>query len=405
MIEIVRSYIADLYAHVGMSQQYTYIYSVVTIVLLLGGLCVSLYTLLHKFATPMINRLVRRTETMWDDYLFDTSVLSLLWKLVSWVIFYNFIPDFSQCEVGYTIVQQGLKIVIALYALKWFIAILDKITHYTTEQEKAQHQTLIGIVQFVKLIAYFIFAIIVVALLFGKSPLNLIAGLGAAATVLMLVFRDSILGLVAGIQLSANQMLKPGDWVAIEKLNIDGVVQKVSLTTVKIKNFDNTISTVPPYTLVSDSFRNWENVFTVGARQVKRSFYIDVNSVRHLTKGELTLLHQQGMVTDSEASATAPQVNLTLFRNHCRRLLSEHTEVNKAHWIVVRLLQSTPNGLPMELYFYLSDTAWERYENNAAILQEQIIATMPQFGLRIFQNPSGADLQNLLLGKSSVGQA
>ena len=399
MVELFEQFVRDTYVSVGCTERSADIYALVTTLLTLLAVCSLFVMVLKRLITPIINRVVKRTETLWDDYLFDEKVLIAFWKLVGATLFYQFLPDFSQYTLGYTIITQGLKIVITLFATRWLGAFLNKITHYTTEQEKAQHQTLIGVVQFIKLIAYFICAIIVVAFLFGKNPLNLVAGLGAAATVLMLVFKDSILGLVAGIQLSANQMLKPGDWVVIEKLNIDGIVQKVSLTTVKIKNFDNTISTVPPYTLVSDSFRNWDNVFTSGARQVKRSFNIDMNSVRHLTTVEMQKLHEQGMITDEEFEVGLPQVNLSLFRGYCRRMIVSNPDVNKMQTIFVRLLQSTPHGLPLELYFYLAHTEWVGYEERVALVQERLLAALPQFGLKVFQHPTGYDFQQLIVDR------
>ena len=404
MVELFEQFVRDTYVSVGCTERSANVYALVTTLLTLLAVCSLFVMVLKRLITPIINRVVKRTETLWDDYLFDEKVLIAFWKLVGATLFYQFLPDFSQYSLGYTIVTQGLKIIITLFAVRWLGAFLNKITHYTTEQEKAQHQTLIGVVQFIKLIAYFICAIIVVAFLFGKNPLNLVAGLGAAATVLMLVFKDSILGLVAGIQLSANQMLKPGDWVAIEKLNIDGIVQKVSLTTVKIKNFDNTISTVPPYTLVSDSFRNWDNVFTSGARQVKRSFNIDVNTLRYLSTDELEKLLDSGLINEEDRQHSTPQVNLSLFRNYCMRFLSSHPEVHQGQSRVVRLLQSTPNGVPLELYFYLSHTEWAGFEARAALIQEQLIATMSVFGLKIFQHPTGLDVQTLMSQLKGIEQ-
>lgn len=404
MIEMLNERLNQIYLTFGIEEVWSRIYSLTTVLFTLFLLCVGLVALFKHFMTPLIGRLVKRTDTLWDDYLFDAKVLASFWNLVATLIFYQFMPDFSEYKVAYVIVEQGLKILIALFATRWLGAFLNKITHYTTEQEKAQHQTLIGVVQFIKLIAYFICAIIVVAFLFGKNPINLVAGLGAAATVLMLVFKDSILGLVAGIQLSANEMLKPGDWVAIEKLNIDGVIQKVSLTTVKIKNFDNTISTVPPYTLVSDSFRNWDNVFVQGARQVKRSFSIDVNTLRYLSTDELEKLLDSGLINEEDRQHSTPQVNLSLFRNYCMRFLSSHPEVHQGQSRVVRLLQSTPNGVPLELYFYLSHTEWAGFEARAALIQEQLIATMSAFGLKIFQHPTGLDVQTLMFQPKGIEQ-
>lgn len=242
-----------------------------------------------------------------------------------------------------------------------------------------------------KIIVISIGAIIVVSIFFDKDPSNLLAGLGASAAILMLVFKDSILGLVAGIQLSANDMLRPGDWITMPKYDADGFVIDVTLTTVKVQNWDKTITTIPPYALVSDSFQNWRGMFNSGGRRIKRSIYIDSNSIK-FCEGELKEnLIKKGLIkADDERKA----VNLTLFREWLEDWLRNHPAINQEMILLVRQLQPTAHGVPLELYFFSSDTAWISYEHLQAEIFEYLFAVLPEYGLKAFQSPAGTDFHD-----------
>ena len=243
-----------------------------------------------------------------------------------------------------------------------------------------------------KIVVISIGAIVVVSIFFDKDPSNLLAGLGASAAILMLVFKDSILGLVAGIQLSANDMLRPGDWIAMPKYGADGFVIDVTLTTVKVQNWDNTITTIPPYALVSDSFQNWRGMFSSGGRRVKRSINIDTNSIT-FCEGELRKnLIKKGLI---KADEEQKQVNLTLFREWLEEWLRNHPAIHKEMIVMVRQLQPTAHGLPLELYFFSSNTAWVAYEHLQAEIFEYIYAILPEYGLKAFQSPAGTDLHKV----------
>lgn len=355
----------------------------------LALLCACVGFLLRKIMTPVIRHLTGRTMVMWDDYLLNRNVLNAAWSVVCGTLFYWFLPychtlPSTHWYIGF---EQGAKIYITLAATHTVTAFLRNICKYTTQQEEKQKHGLIGIMQFLRLLTYCICGVIVISFLFGRNPISIIAGLGAAATVLMLVFKDTILGLVAGIQLSANNMLKPGDWVTIQKLGINGTVEQVSLTTVKIRNFDNTISTVPPYTLVSDSFQNWANMYEEGARRVKRAFYLDVNTIRFLEPEEEEHLRKEFALQPNADDITlgARPVNLTLFRQYVTHHLQQLAYVRQQDWVLVRQLEPTPHGLPVELWFYLSETEFVRFENQASCVMEHFMAILPAFGLRLYQ--------------------
>lgn len=372
------------------SASYSFLLSLLLLALaswLCGYLC-------KRLLVPFVLRIVAHTETKIDDYFLNRKVLRAVCRVLPGILFYLFLPF---CNTGmlsnasahlYKLLVIASEIYITVTLALLITAFLSNIISFTTEESEGKNHHLVGIVQFLKIIVYGMGVIVIIAILSQRDPINLIAGLGAAATVLMLVFRDSILGLVAGIQLSANDMLKPGDWVTIDKLGINGTVERVSLTTVKIRNFDNTISTVPPYTLVSDSFQNWEGMFRTGVRRVKRTLYIDVESIGFCDEAQLERLQAQKFLSEEDLKKEQRPVNLTLFRNYVERSLRQNEQVSQAYWVLARQLDTTPNGLPVEFWFYLRETEFVAYEHIASETFEQLIATLPAFGLRLFQYPT-----------------
>ncbi len=373
----------------------------------------------HRFITPAILHVVSKTQATFDDYFFSRPVMRALWRVLPGILFYKLLPF---CYLPETpaetagVFDTAVKIYIVITFILLASAFLTNIGTFAAEHHRYKDRHLGGIIQFLKIMVYFVGGIVIVALLMGRDPFRLVAGLGAAATVLMLVFKDTILGLVAGIQLSANNMLKNGDWVTIEKLGINGVVEQVQLTTVKIRNFDNTISTVPPYTLVSESFQNWDGMVQRKARRVKRPLYIDVSTVRAVSAEESLSLKAAGLYVPGphympeiqcvphqeghphSGQKTPLPVNLTLFRHYAEHYLRSQPDVlhgRPGQWVMARQLPVTPQGLPVELWFYLSETEFSRYEDLASQYFEHLIAVAPAFGLRLYQYPGGADLNGL----------
>ena len=250
---------------------------------------------------PVILQMVEKTETKWDDYLVNRPVLSATSQLFPCILVYILLPlcyDNITTSITYVIISHSLQVYITICATLLVTSFLKNLSVALAKKYEEYHLT--GILQFIRLIVICLGAIVSISLLFGYNPIRVIAGLGAAATVLMLIFKDSILGLVAGIQLSLNKMLKVGDWITIKKLDIDGNVEEISLTTVKVRNFDNTISTIPPYTLVSDTFQNWNAMVTTGARRIKRTLYIDVQSIRSLSLSEIEALIAEKLLSQKD---------------------------------------------------------------------------------------------------------
>ncbi|MBO7272552.1 MAG: mechanosensitive ion channel [Bacteroidaceae bacterium] len=346
-----------------------------------------------KVVIPIVRRFTNSTTSKWDDILLNNDTLKNLCRLVPGIIASFILPFVLEADSIILVFCMKLcKAYVAIIGVGLLCTIFTSLYQITHESEKTKDHTLQGVFQMLKIVVISIGAIVVVSIFFDKDPSNLLAGLGASAAILMLVFKDSILGLVAGIQLSANDMLRPGDWIAMPKYGADGFVIDVTLTTVKVQNWDNTITTIPPYALVSDSFQNWRGMFNSGGRRVKRSINIDTNSIT-FCEGELRKnLIKKGLI---KADEEQKQVNLTLFREWLEEWLRNHPAIHKEMIVMVRQLQPTAHGLPLELYFFSSNTAWVVYEHLQAEIFEYIYAILPEYGLKAFQSPAGTDLHKM----------
>lgn len=349
---------------------------------------------------PIVHNIINKSPSKVDDMLLNDDVLRSACRIIPAIVYLYLAPlcfDGHKPDYwAYVLIERASDVYLTVMILSLINHILNNLSRLSTTHDRLRKHYIVGLVQFLKLVVFCLGAIIVVAIVINRSPMSLIAGLGAAATVTMLLFRDSIVGLVAGIQLNVNDMLKPGDWITIKKLGVDGYVQKVSLTTVKVLNFDNTIATIPPSILVSDSFMNWKEIAQRG-RRVKRTLYIDVNSIRFCTAAELADYAAQGLVSDAEVAAKEPQVvNLTVYRRFVTQYLRGNSEVRQEDWLMVRQLEHTQGGLPIELYFYFGESEFVRYEQLAAEAMEYIIASAARFGVRLYQSPTGGDLAAFL---------
>lgn len=360
--------------------------------LLLLALCI-VAALFKRYLIPLILKIVEKTNTQWDDYLVNKPVLKATCQLIPSIAVYALLPFCYDSEhaTTYIVISRILQAYITISLTLLVAAFLKNLTTAMVKQMEEHH--LMGILQFLRLLTFFLGGIVVVSQLFGYNPIHVITGLGAAATVLLLIFKDSIMGLVAGIQLSLNKMVKVGDWITIKKLDINGCVEEISLTTVKVRNFDNTISTVPPYTLVSDAFQNWDAMAQKGARRVKRALLVDVQSIRFVTPTEFKELEQGGFVSPADFT-DSNTTNLTLFRHYLTQAFKKDKDIVQDQWILVRQLDPTPNGIPLEIWFYTQSTEFIKFEDIASSKIETIIATLPTFHLRLFQTPTGYDIRS-----------
>ena len=279
-----------------------------------------------------------------------------------------------------------------------------------------------GYVQVVKIVIYALAVILMIATLIDRSPLILLSGLGAMAAVLMLIFQDTLLSLVASVQLSSNDMVRVGDWIQMPQIGVDGGVVDIALHTVKVQNWDKTITNIPTKRLISDSFRNWRGMTESGGRRIKRSVYLDQQSIRFLTDAEAQALSRFDVLKDylaakeaelAEWNARAPGTdrdvvnrrrvtNVGIFRMYVERYLRRQPGIHQGMTLMVRQLDPTSDGLPMEIYCFTNTTEWVAYEGIQSDIFDHLLAILPEFGLRVFQHPSGADLRAWSMGPAQT---
>ena len=391
--------------------------------------------LCRRLLVPIIMKVTDKTEVTWDDVLFNKKVLTSACHIVPAVVIWSLMPlVYLEYPIFKEILERATGIYIVVMSVRTALVFIGSFKGLESSEERrssAQQyfHTFCGVLRILML---FVAGVVVVAILLGKNPLTLFAGLGATSAVLMLVFKDTILGLAAGVRLTSNDMLHKGDWITVKSVDANGIVEEMSLTTVKVRNFDNTIVTISPATLVNGSFQNWIGMQKSGGRRVQRKVYFDFRSIRlvdeelrarllekhfatedsfkpkeslqkMLTKAEVENEHQTEMEKDQNAglgnarqhehqvladlrnpAALAP-TNLQLYRKYMEKYLRERPEVNTEMTLMVRQLEATQCGLPMEFYFFVKDKVWVNYEHILAEIMEHAYALSAEFGLKIYQ--------------------
>lgn len=363
-------------------------------------LSVASYYLCVRILTPLVGYITRKSKTDWDDDILDKKAMKAFSQLAPACILSWMLPvAFTGHEWGVSTIEKLTDVYIVYAVINLLSRLMSNTVDAFEKRDKANEHNLTVIEGAVQLIMVIVGVIIALSILFDKKPGMVLTGFGASAAVLMLVFQDTIKGFVAGVQLTLNNMLKKGDWIVCDKAGANGEVQQIKLTTVKVRNWDNSIVTIHPYTLISDSFRNYQNMREVGARRVARSIYIDFDTIRFLTPEEVRKLQDRGFITEHELKHAEREVNVSLFRKYLIRYLTSHPEVIKRHpdaavILMVRQLPPEPQGLPLELYFFTRITAWSAYERLQADIFDHVYASVREFGLRIYQAPSGSDLRH-----------
>lgn len=383
-MEIIITFIENLLLSLGLEGTTVAIVRYVLMIVvafLLAGL--SGY-ICRKFIVPLIIKLTSKTNIEWDDILFDRTVLYTACNIVPAVVIWELLPKvFFQYPFAEDILLRLTAIYIAINATRLVLQIVDRLRFLRKQEGNASSQYLRSFLGVLKIIVVFIAAIIVVSILFKKNPMTLLAGLGATSAILMLVFKDTIEGLVAGIRLTSNEMVHVGDWITVPGTPVDGNVVDITLTTVKVQQFDNTYTTVSPLTLVNGSFKNWKGMQDSGMRQVVKKIYFDVRSIRLLNDETRQNLTNKNMVALKEMEGEV--VNIGLFRHYIETYLRKRDDVNKSATLMVRQLEATQNGLPIELYFFLNTTEWVNYEQKTSDILEHIYAYANEFGLQVYE--------------------
>jgi miniconductance mechanosensitive channel len=367
----------------------------------------------RKILVGIVYNIVKKTKNKWDDLFLDKKLLNDLALFAPAVLVYALLPLAFQQEPDILFWSRKFILVfmsiLLIITINTSIGIVQKIAEVS---QRLKGKTLNGFFQILKIIVGFTGAIIIVSIIIDKSPTTLFAGLGASAAVLMLVFKDTIVGFVSGILLSSNKMLRVGDWITCKKHNVNGVVIEISLNTVKIRNFDNTIITMPPYSLVSDSFQNWRNMQDNGARRIMRSINIDMHSVKFCTKEmiekyrKISLIKDyidsqekqfyeynlQNGIDDSVMVNGMRLTNIGVFRAYLQRYIENQPTIDKNQIYMIRQMEPTENGLPIQIYFFTTKFQWVAYEGVMADVFDHIIAVIPEFDLNVFQNLTSKDI-------------
>lgn len=389
-----------------------------TLIIVLGVAFLSwLANLLAKF---IINRvvavIVRRTKFKWDDIFLESHVFTrlshfapaiVIWLMAGWAL--------SAYPTWLDIVREMTYLYMIIAATVVLNSFLNALHTIYRQLPISQHRPITGYVQVVRIIIISIALLIIVSVVLDKKVGTLLAGLGAMAAVLILVFKDTILGLVASIQLFENRMIKIGDWITIPSKGVDGTVLDISLNTVKVQNFDKTIMTIPTYTLVQDSFQNWSGMEESGGRRIKRAINIDMQTVRFLDpelkaklrkidilkeyiekkEAEIEEFNRRNKIDETVLVNGRRMTNLGTFRAYIEAYLRRHPKINSEMTFLVRHLNPAETGLPLEIYVFSADQEWAKYESIQADIFDHLLAVLPEFGLRVFQNPSGNDFRSL----------
>lgn len=352
------------------------------------------YIFCHSVVAMIVRIITNRTVSTWDNDLFNDRFLKAFSQLAPALLVAYLLPEAFRGEGK---VYVWLTKLTDFYIVWAFVNLanrfLQNLYDAFDKRKKYKIHTLRGVFQIFKLLFVCVGVIIGISILFNKSPLAILTAFGASAAVLMLVFKDTILGLVAGVQLTANDMLKKGDWIVVSKSGANGEVIDVSLTTVKVRNWDNSVTTVPPYTLISESFQNFKPMQQSGGRRVMRSVYIDLNSIKFCSQSQLSELKEKGFIVDEDIEDARHTVNIELLRNYLERYLETNPNVETTMTHMVRQLQPTPQGLPLELYFFTNNTEWVTYEHIQSAIFNHVYAVIPEFGLAMYQAPSGNDFK------------
>jgi len=351
---------------------------------LLVILAIGLDYLCQAIFVGSMKKLAQHTHYQWDSLLLKRKVVHHLVHTIPGILVYALLPLAFIRGKGLLLLSQKICAVYIVFALLLAINgfILVFLDMYNMRQVN-KNRPIKGFMQVLQVLLFFIGGIVIIAILIGKSPASLFAG---SAAILMLVFKDTILGFVAGIQLSANDMLRPGDWITVPGSNANGIVQEITLNTVKIQNFDNTISTIPPYTLVSASFQNWRGMVESGGRRVMKSIFLDLNTIKFCTPDMLNTFRKEiPLLADYKPDEGVTPTNSQMFRVYVEKYLTSLPVVNTDLDLIISQLQSTEYGVPIQIYFFSRNKIWKEYERIQSDIFDHFFAMIPKFELKVYQ--------------------
>lgn len=416
MIENLQTIFQEWLISQGLSDNSAYFINNISVVLAIIIISIIINFIAKKVILTILHRITKKTKNTWDDALMERKVFSKLSHLAPAIIIYLLAPTaFSDIVLWKLIIETVAKIYIVVVLLMVLNSFFNSIHDIYETYDISKLKPIKGYIQVVKIIIFFIGAIMIISFIINKSPVYLFGAMGAMTAVLMLIFKDTILGFVGSIQLSANDMLRPGDWISMPKYGADGDVEEITLTSVKVRNFDKTITTVPTYALITNAFQNWRGMEESAGRRIKRSIIIDMNSIKFCdekmlsrfkdikiisdylekTQKALTKHNEKNNIDKNVLVNGRRQTNIGIFRAYIEAYLRNNQNINQDMTFLIRQLSSSEQGLPIELYVFSKVKAWVPYEAIQADIFDHLHAVIPQFDLQVFQSPSGADFQSL----------
>jgi miniconductance mechanosensitive channel len=375
----------------------------------------------HRVSQGPINRSIEKfahyTIQQWDDILVEKHIVKRILYFIPLILLYVLSSPILTGTSLLPLSQTLISVLFLIAGMMFLDAMLSALLAIYGKSAIAKEISIIPFVQVLKLGLYFVTGILLLSLLLQKTPLYFLSGLGALTAVLMFVFKDVLMGFVAGIQLIANKMVAPKDWIEMPKYGADGDVIEITLTTVKVQNFDNTITTIPTYALINESFKNWRNMNLSGGRRIKRYVNIDLGSIKFCSsemleqfkriqlisqyiqnrQEEILVYNKKHQVDESTLVNGRRLTNIGVFRSYVEAYLRQHPMIHKDMTFLIRQLSPSENGLPIEIYVFCKDTNWTAYEAIQADIFDHILAVVPEFDLRVFQEPSGSDFQKIAL--------
>ncbi|NIP43239.1 MAG: mechanosensitive ion channel [candidate division Zixibacteria bacterium] len=408
MVESLQNWLIDLGLSESLSLYLKWILLSIGVILLAY---ISSYVT-RSILLVALSRFIKRTRTRWDDALLQRRFFRRLSQFAPAIVIYLCAPLFPPIE---DLITRLAYVYMVLVGLRTLGAFLNAVNDIYITYDISKQKPIKGYLQVAQIIAAAFAILIIIAALFNRSVWPLLTGLGAMTAVIILVFKDSILGLVASVQLTNNDMVRIGDWIEMPKYGADGDVIDVTLTTVKVQNWDKTITTIPAYALIADSFKNWRGMQESGGRRIKRAVYIDMSSIKFVNPAMLERFKKYQLIKDyleskekeiaeynrehdidtSELINGRNLTNIGTFRAYIIAYLKNHPMVRNDMTFLVRHLPPGPTGLPIEIYVFSKDQVWANYEAIQADIFDHILAVVPLFDLRVFQNPTGNDFREL----------
>ena len=375
----------------------------------------------HRVSQGPINRSIEKfahyTIQQWDDTLVEKHIVKRILYFIPLILLYVLSSPILTGTSLLPLSQTLISFLFLIVGMMFLDAMLNALLAIYGKSAISKEISITPFVQVLKLVLYFVTGILLLSLMLQKTPLYFLSGLGALTAVLMFVFKDVLMGFVAGIQLIANKMVAPKDWIEMPKYGADGDVLEITLTTVKVQNFDNTITTIPTYALINESFKNWRNMNLSGGRRIKRYVNIDLGSIKFCSsemleqfkriqlisqyiqnrQEEILVYNKKHQVDESTLVNGRRLTNIGVFRSYVEAYLRQHPMIHKDMTFLIRQLSPSENGLPIEIYVFCKDTNWTAYEAIQADIFDHILAVVPEFDLRVFQEPSGSDFQKIAL--------